>query len=80
MDGTWERREKKRRRRWGWEGEGINTLRDWGAFPFRSRLLFCKKGANGHNRIDSSPGDMSRIDLDIPCYQGVSFEDAYREQ
>lgn len=77
-----ERGEEERRKEEedGGEGERINTLRDWRAFPFGSRLLFCKKGANGHNRIDSSPGDMSRIDLDTPCYQGVSFEDAYREQ
>lgn len=77
-----ERGEEERRKEEedGGGGEGINTLGDWGAFPFGSSLFFSKKSANGHNSIDSSPGDISRIDLDTPCYQGVSFVDAYREQ
>lgn len=74
------KREERKKNIGGGGGEGINTLGDWGAFPFGSSLFFSKKSANGHNSIDSSPGDMSRIDLDTPCYQGVSFVDAYREQ
>lgn len=72
------KREEKKKKRIG-GGRDINTLRDWGGLPFRSRLLFSNRSANAHNRTGSSPGDMSRIDIDT-CYQGVSFEDAYREQ